>query len=126
MSETKADKLAGTKISRRAHTWCTKEQADFIAAKLSSLALMEAELRVKAIELAGTKASSISRQSDLMLKNATLKAERDKLLAVNKVLERSHKLMLALVLDDESKATKEQLAESVDIYKALKLAGESV
>jgi hypothetical protein len=54
MSETKADQLAGTKISRRAHTWCTKEQADFIAAKLSSLALIE--------------------------------AERDKLLAVNKVL----------------------------------------
>jgi hypothetical protein len=94
MSETKVEQLIDMKSSSSVHTWCTKEQADFIAAKLSSLALIE--------------------------------AERDKLLAVNKVLERSHKLMLALVLDDESKATKEQLAESVDICKALKLAGESV
>jgi hypothetical protein len=53
-----------------------------------------------------------------------MEAERDKLLEVNKVLERSHKLMLALVLDDESKATKEQLAESVEICKSLKLAGK--
>jgi hypothetical protein len=54
MMQTKVDQLIDMKSSSSVHTWCTKEQADFIAAKLSSLALIE--------------------------------AERDKLLAVNKVL----------------------------------------
>jgi hypothetical protein len=103
MSETKADQLAGTKISRRAHTWCTKEQADFIAAKLSSLALIEAEL------------------ADEKLHVKQLERGLDKLLEVNKVLVGLVKRYRA-----ETPLGNQPHMITGEADEALKLAGESV
>jgi hypothetical protein len=126
MTQTKADKLAGTKISRRAHTWCTKEQADFIAAKLSSLALIEAEL-------ASAKRAFKDEHALLTIVEAQLADEKlhvkqlergiDKLLAVNKVLVDALTYMVHIFKGTDAHYSPAIKAVS-DANKALKLAGE--